>query len=406
MLAEQAVCADQQNRSVMGIYVEYLDRAFSFADLTKERKKQLGRIAELRQRRVLVIAAEVKNRLAGLSHEDLLAIGDQLSNDNGGDAIDIILETPGGSGEAAEDIVRLIRDKFTSMGVIVPGTAKSAGTILAMAGDEILMNDESAVGPIDAQILQKGKVFSAHALLLGMDQIKHEIEETGHLNRIYIPMLQNLSPGELQQARHAQEFAVGLVRKWLASYKFKDWTRHTSGEPVNDQEKHDRADEIATALSNHSRWKTHGRSIKISDLHELGLRVTNFDEDHDLADAIRRYYILLRMTFESNIFKLFETPTSQIVRYERGNITPPEVPTDAKQAQLDQAVVKLTCKKCNTVMTVQGNLARQSPLKAGHLPFPASNTLQCPTCGVAHDLIQARQQIEAQSKKLLLTPSS
>ncbi len=239
-----------------------------------------------------------------------------------------------------------------------------------------------------------------------MDQIKHEIEETGHLNRIYIPMLQNLSPGELQQARHAQEFAVGLVRKWLASYKFKDWTRHTSGEPVNDQEKHDRADEIATALSNHSRWKTHGRSIKISDLHELGLRVTNFDEDHDLADAIRRYYILLRMTFESNIFKLFETPTSQIVRYERGNITPPEVPTDAKQAQLDQAVVKLTCKKCNTVMTVQGNLGRQVPLKAGHLPFPASNTLQCPTCGVVHDLIQARQQIEAQSKKLLLTPSS
>ena len=93
----------------MGIYVEYLDRAFSFADLTKERKKQLGRIAELRQRRVLVIAAEVQNRLAGLSHEDLLAIGDQLSNDNDGEAIDIILETPGGSGEAAEDIVRLIQ---------------------------------------------------------------------------------------------------------------------------------------------------------------------------------------------------------------------------------------------------------------------------------------------------------
>ena len=88
----------------MGIYAEYLDRAFSVADLTKERKKQLGRIAELRRRRVLVIAAEVQNRLAGLSHEDLLAIGDQLSNENDGDAIDIILETPGGSGEAAEEL--------------------------------------------------------------------------------------------------------------------------------------------------------------------------------------------------------------------------------------------------------------------------------------------------------------
>ena len=103
------------------------------ADLKRERKKQLHRIAELRHRHVLVIAADVQNRFAGLSNEDLLAIRDQLSDVDGGDAIDLILETPGGSGEAAEDIVRLIRDRFSSMGVIVPGTAKSAGTILAMA---------------------------------------------------------------------------------------------------------------------------------------------------------------------------------------------------------------------------------------------------------------------------------
>ena len=200
----------------MGIYAEYLDKKFNFADLVKERKKQLARIESLRQRRVLVIAADVHNRLANLSHDDLLAIGDQLSNFGSDNAIDLILETPGGSGEAAEDIVRLIRERFASMGAIVPGTAKSAGTLLAMAGDEILMSDESALGPIDAQITQNGKVFSAHALLQGMDQIKEEIEKTGQLNRIYIPMLQNLSPGELQHARNAQDFAVELVRNWLA----------------------------------------------------------------------------------------------------------------------------------------------------------------------------------------------
>ena len=349
-----------------------------------------------------MIAADVQNRLAGLGNEDLLAIRDQLSNIGDGDAIDLILETPGGSGEAAEDIVRLIREYFPSMGVIVPGTAKSAGTILAMAGDEILMSDESALGPIDAQIPQKGKIFSAHALLQGMDQIKQEIMETGKLNRVYIPMLQNLSPGELQHARNAQEFAVGLVQKWLERYKFKDWTKHsTSGKAVTEKEKHDRANEIATALSDHSQWKTHGRSIKISDLHELGLRITDFGENHELADAIRRYYILLRMTFESNIFKLFETPISQIIRFERVNIV--ETPAPA-QDKANQAIVELTCKKCNTVMKVQGNLGVQSLLLPDHLPFPANNKLQCPTCGVTHDLVQARLQVEAQSKKPLLTP--
>ena len=101
----------------MGVYAKYLDKEFNSVDLNRERKKQLHRIAELRHRHVLVIAADVQNRLAGLSNGDLLAIRDQLSDVDGGDAIDLILETSGGSGEAAEDIVRLIRERFSSMGV-------------------------------------------------------------------------------------------------------------------------------------------------------------------------------------------------------------------------------------------------------------------------------------------------
>ena len=63
----------------MGIYSDYLDKKFGGADLHKERKKQLRRVAKLRRRHVLVIAADVQNRLAVLSNEDLLAIRDQLS---------------------------------------------------------------------------------------------------------------------------------------------------------------------------------------------------------------------------------------------------------------------------------------------------------------------------------------
>ena len=64
----------------MGIYADYLDRQFSFEDLVAERKKQLGRIASARKRGVLVIAADLRSRLASLTGEDLLAINDQLSS--------------------------------------------------------------------------------------------------------------------------------------------------------------------------------------------------------------------------------------------------------------------------------------------------------------------------------------
>lgn len=94
--------------------------------------------------------------ISAFSGEDLLPINDQLANLKGS-ALDLILETPGGSGEAAEDIVRSLRNRYNDLAIIVPGWAKSAGTIMVMAADEILMEPASALGPIDAQIFWPGE---------------------------------------------------------------------------------------------------------------------------------------------------------------------------------------------------------------------------------------------------------
>ena len=169
----------------MGIYSEYLDQQLNFQDLTAERKKQLRRISKLRRGRdVLVSAADLNESKAPISinYNDLLPIRDQLANLRG-TALDLILETPGGSGEIAEDIVRLLRSKYEDIAVIVPGCAKSAGTLMAMAADEILMEPVSSLGPIDAQIAWQGKVFSADALLAGFEKIKEEVHRTGELNK-------------------------------------------------------------------------------------------------------------------------------------------------------------------------------------------------------------------------------
>ena len=382
----------------MGIYAEYLDLQLDFSGITAARKTQLARLSALRDRDVLVIAADLRSRSSSLTSEDLLPIRDQLSN-LAGNALDVILETPGGSGEAAEDIVRMLRQKYKTVGVIVPGTAKSAGTIMVMAGDEIMMGHDSAVGPIDAQISWQGKVFSADALLQGMEQIKEEVERTNKLNRAYIPMLQNLSPGELVHAQHAQAFAANLVREWLVRYKFKDWNTHsTSGKTVTNDEKEKRAKEIAARLCDHQAWKTHSRSIHLDNLAEMGLRITNFDEDPSLAEAIRRYYVLLRMTFDTTIYKVFETSASQIYRFESLPVSQLPPPT----AQM--SVLELTCKKCQKVFKVQANLDDDIPLQPGHIAFPDDNKLKCPGCGTEHDLIATRQQLEAQNKRKVQTP--
>jgi len=136
----------------MGVYSEYLDSKLSFGKLQEERKAQLKRIQSLRgDRDVMVIAADLNSRQASIGYDDLLPVQDQLANLSGS-ALDVILETPGGSGETVEDIVSVLRSRYEQLGMLVPGWAKSAGTIMVMAGDEILMGPGSALGPIDAQL--------------------------------------------------------------------------------------------------------------------------------------------------------------------------------------------------------------------------------------------------------------
>jgi len=383
----------------MGVYSEYLNQnlAGNFEQLTAERKNQLRRISALRGGRdVLVFAADLNKEipLISINYVDLLPIGDQLANLNG-TKLDLILETPGGGGEAAEDIVRLLRGKYDEVAVIIAGWAKSAGTIMAMAADEILMGPASAVGPIDAQLSWQGKRFSADALLEGMEKIKKEVTETGLLNRAYIPILQGISPGELQSAQNALDFSIKLVTRWLAQYKFKSWTHHSSnGQPVTAEEKEARAKEIAGRLCDHRYWLTHNRSIKLEDLETMRLRITDYSKQPELADAVTRYYALLQMTFVSNIYKLYETPNSQILKF----LMPPVPPPQQAQA-VNVAVLDVQCNNCKRVSKVQASLGAPQPLQPNCLPFPADNKFRCPGCGVEHDLSDARRQLEAQSKK-------
>lgn len=387
----------------MGVYAEYLNSGMNFAQLTEERKRVLALISTIRGNRdILVIAADISKNDSRIQidYTDILPVQDQLANLSGKE-IDIILETPGGFAEVAEDIVKLIRGRYEKVGMIVPGWAKSAGTIFSMAGDEILLGLTSSLGPIDAQImLPGGKRFSADAFLDGLKKIKEEVEQTGKLNAAYIPILQNISPGEIQHCEHAQNFSKQLVTQWLEKYKFKYWTVHSkNNQAVSQEERHSKAEEIATELCSQSRWLTHGRSIKLDDLESLGLKITDYSKNAKLNDAITRYYTLLRMTFEAtNMYKLFETTKSQIHRFFVP-LMPPQPPS-APPPTADVAVFDFKCLKCGKTFKIQANLGKDVPLQSGAYPYPKSNDVFiCPVCGTQHNLSDARLQIEAQSGK-------
>jgi hypothetical protein len=267
-----------------------------------------------------------------------------------------------------------------------------------MAGDEILMDSISALGPIDAHLQWQGKTFSADALLEGLEKIKTEVVETGTLNRAYIPILQGISPGELQAAENALKFAKVLVTEWLAKYKFKNWKTHaSSGATVTDGEKKKRAEDIAEQLCNHRSWLTHGRSIKIDDFEKMRLLITDFSKDASLSEAIRRYYALLQISFATNIYKIIETPVSQIYRF-----MVPQAPLMNPGTKKGKVIVEVQCNKCSQTSKIQANLGESLPIEANHIPFPSDNKFQCPNCSTLIDLTDLRRQIESQTKEKIV----
>lgn len=64
----------------------------------------------------------------------------------------VVLETVGGYIETAERIVTILRRHYRRIDFLVPNYAMSAGTVLVMAGDSILMDYSSVLGPIDPQV--------------------------------------------------------------------------------------------------------------------------------------------------------------------------------------------------------------------------------------------------------------
>ncbi len=71
-----------------------------------------------------------------------------------GDAvpIDLVLHTPGGLVLAAEQIAHAIKRHPAKTTVFVPHYAMSGGTLLALAADEIVMDANAVLGPVDPQL--------------------------------------------------------------------------------------------------------------------------------------------------------------------------------------------------------------------------------------------------------------
>ena len=216
---------------------------------------------------------------------------------SGQHGITIVLTTGGGSAEAAEKMVEIVRHHYDSVNFAIPYMAMSAGTIFAMSGNRIYMDYSSSLGPIDPQILstKQNKLVPALGYLDMIERIQKKSAEGEPLSEADIIMLQGQDLAELRLFEEARDLSIALLKKWLVAYKFSDWDTHSSNpsKAVTKEEKEKRAEEIAIELSDHKRWHSHGRMIGLKTLQELRLQIEDYSKRDEIKIPLRQYNDLL-----------------------------------------------------------------------------------------------------------------
>jgi ClpP class serine protease len=138
-----------------------LQPAFMRQYLLAQRRYALAQISRKRKATVItLIHRQEQLNLLGfplvryIDIDDAESVLRAIADSPEGRPIEIILHTPGGMVIAARQIASALADHSEHVTAVVPHYAMSGGTLIALAADEIIIDEHAALGPVDPQLGQ------------------------------------------------------------------------------------------------------------------------------------------------------------------------------------------------------------------------------------------------------------
>lgn len=270
------------------------------------RRQYLTRLNELTDRNVIVYYSAWLEKGAFLRNvQSILAVNDSdknglmaaIHNLDKSKGLDLILHTPGGDLSATESIVDYLRSIFgTNIRAVVPQIAMSAGTMIALSCEKIILGKHSNLGPIDPQI---GGV-PAHGVIEEFNQAKAEVLANPATAMIWQPIIAKYSPTLVGQCVKAIDWSESMVKEWLKTGMF-----------AGEADAQAKADSIVQELGSHALTKSHARHISLDRAKNLGIKVITLEEDPALQDAVLAVH-------HACIHTLAHTPAVKIIENHIG----------------------------------------------------------------------------------------
>ncbi len=227
----------------------------------------------------------VGNLDAEIDRNDIIGFNEMLHNITENSPIDLLLNTCGGDVDACEKLVTLILSRVGSQEfrVIVPDLAKSAGTLMALAANKIIMSDTSELGMIDPQFLMKD-ARGNELMYSVMCYLEAYEEHAAALRR---------NPTDPVTLLMMDGFDAKTVRKFQ---RIRDRVRIFAEDKLK---RHGApASSISAALLDSARWKTHGQPIKHADAKQIELPIEYIPAADERWERYWSLYCLQRHCLE------------------------------------------------------------------------------------------------------------
>lgn len=282
-----------------------------FQAIQADRYQRQGVIKHIQESTGRRFISYVSASSCGIDRDDTVPFVDLLHNVPAGEDLDLLLHTGGGDIDAAEKLISMVRNKVGTgvLRIVVPDFAKSAGTLMVLGADLVVMSDTSELGPIDPQIILSdcngNRIrHSVQSYLDAYDEHCATLkEEPGNIAAQI--MLGKLDPAMIKLFQTVQARARQFAEDQLKRGMFRqggNWSQ------------------AASELLDTKRWQSHGQMISWEDAQDprIGLKVEYLQPKSITWQEYWQLYCLQRLAvrdrqkvFESDYVSLVvEAPTS------------------------------------------------------------------------------------------------
>lgn len=172
--------------------------------------------------------------------------------------IDFILNSPGGSPGDAYRIIKVLRNHFEEVNIIIPFWAKSASTLLSLGGTNIIMNELGEFGPLDVQLRKEkedspeydqesalndeaslkrieqraqelyfslySSIYESNRIRLNRTEISKQVFD--FVSDFYKPLLEQINPYKIGDKKRKLDIGTQYANKILVQYAPKSIREH------------------------------------------------------------------------------------------------------------------------------------------------------------------------------------